>query len=877
MLKLNVHVILRFVLGSVVALAFGLSPQLAIAETPGALAELASSPASGSGLNGTQDVVVSPDGNNVYSIGATDDAITEFARNADGSLTQVGCIADVNASGSTCATQTAIGLENPQAIAISPDGKNVYVAAETSDAEPDIAEFTRNPDGSLTPVSGNDCIAETGDAICDVADAHGLGVDEPPNALAVSPKGNNVYVGDEQDQAVATLTRNPANGSLTEPGGAADCIQDGSVDSGDCSNTGRGLSEVTGVAVSPDGADVYTVGAPNPGTDGSIAAFSVGAGGTLTQIGCLGNAENAEECGNAIGIVGISGLLVSPDGNNVYTASQFEGGPIAEFSRGADGTLRQLSSPNDCIEEQGVEYNFTCASTGVGIGSGYRLAISPDGANVYAAAPIGGCSSQHGCSDVAEFARDGTTGALTQLAAPDSCIQDSSVVGSECPNENGTGLGGPGVAISPDGNNVYVTGSDGIAEFARGTHTLTVSLGGTGNGSVADDTGAIACPTECSATYQANSQVTLTAAPASGSTFTGWSGACSGTGTCQLRMNADMAVTATFTANVTPPPATPPPPGAPTPVVTGAPTAVTDAGAGFTGSVNPEGLPTNVYFQYGLDKRYSAVGASGPNYTQQTAGQLVGPDFTTHGIGPVAVSGLLPNAVYHVRLVATNSAGTAIGQDVAFKTELAPLPGPPTFGQTFDIAPVSGVVFVVIHGQLVPLTQPEQIGQGTVIDSLHGTFELVIAPGGTLARDAAARGKVKTQTGRFGGAVVRLHQATSGRSRGLTTVMMIESAFKGSPSQAICRAPGATPDASAAKLNTKTIQLLHASAHGKFATSGRYSAATVQGTVWTIIARCDGTLVHAIKDEVVVTDFVRHKTIVLHAGQSYLAPGPRKK
>ena len=42
-------------------------------------------------------------------------------------------------------------------------------------------------------------------------------------------------------------------------------------------------------------------------------------------------------------------------------------------------------------------------------------------------------------------------------------------------------------------------------------------------------------------------------------------------------------------------------------------------------------------------------------------------------------------------------------------------------------------------------------------------------------------------------------------------------------------------------------------------------------------ARCDGTLTHAIKDEVQVTDFVRHKTIILHAGQSYLAPGPFKR
>ena len=90
------------------------------------------------------------------------------------------------------------------------------------------------------------------------------------------------------------------------------------------------------------------------------------------------------------------------------------------------------------------------------------------------------------------------------------------------------------------------------------------------------------------------------------------------------------------------------------------------------------------------------------------------------------------------------------------------------------------------------------------------------------------------------------------------------------------RSAWASPAAHAAKTNTNVIQLLHASAHGKFRTSGRYSAATVLGTIWTVAARCDGTLTHAIRDEVEVTDFVRHKTIILHAGQSYLAPGPRK-
>ncbi len=142
-------------------------------------------------------------------------------------------------------------------------------------------------------------------------------------------------------------------------------------------------------------------------------------------------------------------------------------------------------------------------------------------------------------------------------------------------------------------------------------------------------------------------------------------------------MGADMNVTATFTRH----------PGSPTPVLTGAPSAVTDGGAGFSGSVNPEGLATTAYFQYGLDQRYSQVGASGPNYTAQTPAQSVGSDFTTHGVGPVTVTGLVPNALYHVRLVATNSAGTTFGQDVTFTTAMAPAPGAPTLGRLSTSSP----------------------------------------------------------------------------------------------------------------------------------------------------------------------------------------------
>ncbi len=884
MRKITAHLTTRLIIGTAVAIPFALAPALAHAQAPGSLSQLSGAntciqgteseegcPTTGDGLNGTGDVAVSPDGQNVYVIGANDDAIAEFTRNADGSLTQIGCIADQSDSDDTSCSDnaTASGLVNPQAIVISPDGKNVYVAAEDNDENGTIAEFTRNDDGSLTPVPSHDCIEENEEGACQDQDARGIG---EPDALAISPDGQNVYAVSNDGEDIAEFNRDATDGSLSQPGTASDdCIQDENEDSDECSNTGTGISEVQDVVVSPDGNNVYTSGfTDQDGEPGTIAEFSRGTGGALSQLpfpnNCIGTPNDEQTCGSpSTGVVGITGLAISPDGSNVYTASEFEAGPIAEFARSAvDGSLTQLASPNDCIQEQGDD--FGCGTTtGTGIESGFELVVSPDGADVYTAAPENDCDSGS-CEDVAEFARN-TDGSLTQLASPDDCIQEQDLDNEECGTQTGQGLGGAGLAISPDNSSVYVTGEDDVAEFARALPTLTVSLQGAGTGAVSDGAGLIACPTTCSHAYPVNHQVTLTATPNSGSTFAGWSGGgCSGTGTCVVTMSADTAVTATFSAGA----------AVPGPVVTGAPSAVTDGGAGFSGSVNPEGLPTTAYFQYGLDQRYSQVGASGPNYTAQTQPQAVGSDFTTHGVGPVTVTGLVPNALYHVRLVATNSAGTTFGQDATFTTSHGPTPGAPTLGKTFNVEPVSGLVLVYINGHLVPLTELTQLPAGVPIDTLHGTVQIITATGGGGgARDTAAKGNKRTQSGQFGGAVFKISQATRGAGKGLVTLMMVESAFKGAPGQAICRNNGAAGDAHAAVSN-KIIQLLHASAKGKFKTSGRYSAATVRGTKWTITARCDGTLVHDITDSVSVTDFVRHKTIILHAGQSYFAPGPRK-
>lgn len=83
------------------------------------------------------------------------------------------------------------------------------------------------------------------------------------------------------------------------------------------------------------------------------------------------------------------------------------------------------------------------------------------------------------------------------------------------------------------------------------TSTLSLTVSGTGSVSFApafQSGGTCTNPatTSCSAVYLMTDNVTLTAAAPSGWSFSGWSGACSGTGTCALAMSANRSVTATF-------------------------------------------------------------------------------------------------------------------------------------------------------------------------------------------------------------------------------------------------------------------------------------------------------------------------------------------
>ena len=76
--------------------------------------------------------------------------------------------------------------------------------------------------------------------------------------------------------------------------------------------------------------------------------------------------------------------------------------------------------------------------------------------------------------------------------------------------------------------------------------SLTVTKSGTGSGTVTRAPPVISCGTTCFASFASGTTVTLTATPATGSTFAGWNGACTGTGACTVTRSSVQAVGATF-------------------------------------------------------------------------------------------------------------------------------------------------------------------------------------------------------------------------------------------------------------------------------------------------------------------------------------------
>jgi DNA-binding beta-propeller fold protein YncE len=380
---------------------------------------------------------------------------------AVGTLVQLGgtagCVADRSAGRRSCAPVRALRGPGPflgsNAIAVSPDGRNVYVAASDSDA---IAVFARDArSGRLTQRSGSaGCIAARGASGC--AAARGL---DGPNSLAITADGAHVYATSLESDAVTVLRRDGSTGALRQLPGAAGCIG-GGVPVPGCA-AGRGIAGPDVVTVSPDGENVYV----GSFAGNALAVFARDASsGRLTQpadaSGCL-VAVPTDGCTTVLALLAPEGMAISGDGDDVYVAAALGNALLVLTRDAASGALTQATDGSGCI----VESALAGCTTGVQLAGANAVAVSPDGGDVYVTSLTS--------NSLTSFTRASGSGTLTQQSGTSACAIYVLAVGCSLARA----LSEPeGLAVAPDGETVYAaafgSGALGVFDRAAGSGAL---------------------------------------------------------------------------------------------------------------------------------------------------------------------------------------------------------------------------------------------------------------------------------------------------------------------------------------------------------------------------------------------------------------------
>jgi hypothetical protein len=168
---------------------------------------------------------------------------------------------------------------------------------------------------------------------------------------------------------------------------------------------------------------------------------------------------------------------------------------------------------------------------------------------------------------------------------------------------------------------------------------------------------------------------------------------------------------------------------------------------------------------------------------------------------------------------------------------------------------VSGRVLVKVPGtsKYVELDGTTEIPVGSQVDTTRGVINLTSGLGGG-----------RTNSSQFYDGVFTILQK---RARNAFMTLRLDGGnFRA------CRRSLSTLSAEANR--KKPVRRLWGNGKGRFQTRGRYSSATVRGTKWLVMDRCDGTLTRVLRGVVRVRDFRARKNVNVRAGRSYLAKAP---
>jgi DNA-binding beta-propeller fold protein YncE len=173
----------------------------------------------------------------------------------------------------------------------------------------------------------------------------------------------------------------------------------------------------------------------------------------------------------------------------------------------------------------------------------------------------------------------------------------------------------------------------------------------------------------------------------------------------------------------------------------------------------------------------------------------------------------------------------------------------PNLGETLVAEPVSGIVRVRLAGSaaFVPLQTVRELPLGSTLDTRRGRVE--------VATERKRRGRL--QRGVFYGGLFKVRQRAAAN---FVTDLILRGSLTSCPDG----------EASAARRTRR----LWGNAKGRFRTRGRHSSGAVRGTRWLTVDRCDGTLTVVREGTVAVRDFTLDRTVLVDAGERYLAHAP---